>query len=76
MYVLYIEIYAYLSQRRTEPQISTVNTMTEALDIQKARHSEISPTKRGKKKMASQGYLNTSSLSCRRDFMNVFFFFF
>lgn len=29
---------------------------------------------KGKKKMASQGYLNTSSLSCRRDFMNVLFF--
>lgn len=32
--------------------------------------------KKGTKKMASQGYLNTSSLSCRRDFTNVLFFFF
>lgn len=45
-----------LSQRRTEPHVSTVNTMTEALDIQMARHSESSPTtkKKGTEKTASQ----------------------
>lgn len=69
---LYIEIYAYLSQRRTEPHVSTVNTMTEALDIQKARHSEISLTKREQKRWHCKD-LKSSCLSCRQNFMNVFF---
>lgn len=32
---IYLEIYAYISQKRTEPHVSTVNTMTEALDFKR-----------------------------------------
>lgn len=54
------EIYAYciLSQRRTESHISTVNTMTEALDIQRP---DILNSLMENKKMASQKYINTSN---------------
>lgn len=56
----YIEIYAYciLSQRRTESHVSTVNTMTEALDIQRP---DILNSLTGNEKMALQKYLNTSN---------------
>lgn len=49
---------AVLSQRTTEPRVSTVNTMTEALDI-KRPDTLNSPT--GNKKMALQQYVNTSN---------------
>lgn len=49
---------AILSQRRTELRVSTVNTMTEALDIER---TDILNSPTGNKKMASQNYLNTSN---------------
>lgn len=49
---------AILSQRRTELHVSTVNTMTEALDIERPDILN-SPTRN--KKMASQNYLNTGN---------------
>lgn len=54
---IYVEIYAYLSQRRTEPHVNTVNTMTEALDI---KRPDVLNSPAGIKMMASQKYLNIS----------------
>lgn len=61
---IYVEIYAYLSQRRTEPHVNTVNTMTEALDI-----------KRPDILNQNDGITKTSEhqhLSSHLDLMNVF----
>lgn len=57
---------AILSQRRTEPHVSNVNTTTEALDI---KRPDILNSPTGNKKMASQKH---QQLSCHLDSANFF----
>lgn len=69
---LYIEIYAYLSQRRTELHLSTVNTTTEALDIQGPDILNSLTREQKKKKRWHSKNVLTPALGRHQDFMNVF----